>query len=468
MPRALVLILMAVASLDLSLPYRFTPRDYQIPFLRAMDSGCKRACLVWHRRAGKDTSALQVSIKKSSERKGGYYYYFPTAALGRKILWEGKNNDGFEFINYFPPGSISRKNDTEMLIETVWGSHFRILGTDNLDVVGTNPVGTVWSEYALQNPKAWSLVQPILRANDGWAVFCYTPRGRNHGYDLYRIAESNRKEWFCQRLTIDDTKVISRAEVEADIASGIISGPLAQQEYWCDFTLGQEGSYYGACLEQAERDGRVGYYPWEPSFRAYAFADFGKMYTYAVYAQFARERIRLIGEYWDNQGRGAQVFTRAMQAQPWTWGREHYAGPDMERSNAKSFQTGRTVRDVLAGLGFNFRSVDPHSVDDGIEAGRTVWHLLDIDRLSCPMFLRAANGYRSAVNKQTTTEGMPVYRDGEVDSWECHPMDAYRHLAMRYKYAPIGDEGYIGDSTAHAAYHRNEQTTRVKDVMEWT
>ena len=37
-----------------------------------------------------------------------------------------------------------------------------------------------------------------------------------------------------------------------------------------------------------------------------------------------------------------------MQAQPYTWGKEHYAGPDMERSNAKSFQTGKTVKDVLA------------------------------------------------------------------------------------------------------------------------
>lgn len=785
MQRVLISILMVAAGSNTSieLPYRFTPRDYQIPFLRAMDRGCQRACLVWHRRAGKDKSAVQVSIKKSSQRKGGYYYYFPTGALGRKILWEGQDNDGFRFIDHFPPGSIVRKNDTEMLIETVWGSHFRIIGTDNLDVVGTNPVGCVFSEYALQDQKAWGLIQPILRGNDGWAIFAYTPRGRNHGYDLYQIASVNRREWFCQLLTIDDTKVISRAAVEADVAAGMISAALAQQEYWCfpgssrvatsrgyvpiqdirpgeivlthtgrwrrvdavsvreysgplqaiktsgnfaalrctpnhpirvcnpsdqtyawkeaqevvpgdyavmprlgeslkilsrdwvrllawyvtegsvcrtaaqftlgckeqsvadwivsflasegvgatpraakstinvqarsarladwfvrscgsgswnkripwdfisgweaeffdelmlgegcrvsesrwayatvspslaydvqmlagmlgyaagivsypakecsiegrvvqcrekynvqiskgtstnrirpsrhgvavlvrsvetedftgdvynlsvsgdhsyvvegrvvhncDFNLGQEGSYYGALLQQAEREGRAGQYPYEPTLPVYAFSDLGNMYTYSLWVQFVRDWIRLVGEYWDNQGNGATAMTRAMQAQPWTWGKEHYAGPDMERSNAKSFHTGMTTRDTLASLGFHFRSVDPHRVEDGIEAGRTMWPLLQIDRLSCPIFLQAANGYRAAVNRQLTTDAMPVYRDSEVDSWECHPMDAYRHLAMQYKYGRIGGQ-YLGDSRTVAAYHSTPQPAQKRDIF---
>ena len=451
MLKALVLILMAASgTVDIQLPWRYTARDYQIPFLRAMDGGCKRAALVWHRRAGKDLTALQWAIKASAQRSGGYYYYFPTASLGRKIIWEGKDNDGFRFLDYFPPESIVRKNDTEMLIETIWGSHFRIVGTDNLDVVGTNPVGTVWSEYALQDPKAWSLVQPILRANDGWAVFCYTPRGRNHGYDLWKIANANRGEWFAQLLTIDDTKAIRREEVEADIRAGVISRPLAEQEYWCDFTLGQEGSYYGALLQQAEREGRVGQYPWVTTAKVYRFADFGTMYTYGLDAQFIQGRIRLIGEYWDNQGLGAQAFTRAMQAQPYTWGGEHFAGPDMERSNARSFQTGMTTRDVLAGLGYRFRSVEPHRVEDGIEACRTIWPVLEVDRVSCPIFLQAANGYRAAINRSLTTEAMPVYKANEVDSWECHPMDAFRHLAMAYKYTSI-DGQYIGDEKPIAA-----------------
>jgi phage terminase large subunit len=51
------------------------------------------------------------------------------------------------------------------------GSLFRIVGMDNLDsIVGTNPIGTVWSAYSLQNPKGWDFIRPILTENGGWAL----------------------------------------------------------------------------------------------------------------------------------------------------------------------------------------------------------------------------------------------------------------------------------------------------------
>lgn len=36
----------------ITIPYKFTPRVYQRELLAAMDSGYKRALLVYHRRAG--------------------------------------------------------------------------------------------------------------------------------------------------------------------------------------------------------------------------------------------------------------------------------------------------------------------------------------------------------------------------------------------------------------------------------
>jgi poly-beta-hydroxyalkanoate depolymerase len=45
----------------------------------------------------------------------------------------------------------------------------------------------------------------ILAENGGWAVFIYTPRGKNHGHSLYQMAKKSN-EWFCQNLTINDTK----------------------------------------------------------------------------------------------------------------------------------------------------------------------------------------------------------------------------------------------------------------------
>jgi hypothetical protein len=66
-----------------------------------MDSGKKRAVVVWHRRAGKDKTLINLVAKKALERVGSYYYFFPTYAQGKKILWDGTDKDGFKFIDHF-------------------------------------------------------------------------------------------------------------------------------------------------------------------------------------------------------------------------------------------------------------------------------------------------------------------------------------------------------------------------------
>ena len=48
---------------DISIPYQWEPRPHQIPFFKAMDSGAKRACIVWHRRAGKGAATLMRPVK---------------------------------------------------------------------------------------------------------------------------------------------------------------------------------------------------------------------------------------------------------------------------------------------------------------------------------------------------------------------------------------------------------------------
>ena len=94
-------------------------------------------------------------------RVGTYHYVFPTYNQGRKVLWDGIDRDGFPFIGHFPPEIIADKNHTEMKITLRNGSIFQIVGSDNMDnVVGTNPIGIVFSEYSLQKPLAWEVLPP--------------------------------------------------------------------------------------------------------------------------------------------------------------------------------------------------------------------------------------------------------------------------------------------------------------------
>ena len=192
----------------IDLPYKFESRPYQIDVMKAFFvDGYRRFINIWHRRAGKDRTWFNILIGAALKKQGLYIHAFPTLSQARRAIWEGMMPDGTKFLDHIPPSLISGTiNNSEMKISLINGSIIRLAGTDYYNSwVGTNPLGVVFSEYSVQNPLAWDLIRPILTENDGWAAFIYTPRSRNHAYDLYNRNKNNDK-WFVSYLTIEDTK----------------------------------------------------------------------------------------------------------------------------------------------------------------------------------------------------------------------------------------------------------------------
>ena len=116
---------------EIHLPYQFTPREYQLPVLRALDDGILRAVWVGHRRSGKDKTFINHTAKEMYKRVGAYYYLFPTYKQGKKVLWNGLDRDGFKFMDHIPRGIRKRTDNTDMLIETKNGSIFQEINFTN-------------------------------------------------------------------------------------------------------------------------------------------------------------------------------------------------------------------------------------------------------------------------------------------------------------------------------------------------
>ena len=165
----------------MQIPYNFQPRTYQLPVLQALDNGVKRAIIVWNRRAGKDKTCFNYTIRKAFERVGTYYYFLPEYSQAKRIIWENIDNDGFKMLDHIPKEITKSINHSDLKIELVNGSIIQLIGADTFKKsgVGANPVGVVFSEYSVTAPDAWGFVSPILAANDGWAIFNFTPRGRD-------------------------------------------------------------------------------------------------------------------------------------------------------------------------------------------------------------------------------------------------------------------------------------------------
>ena len=234
--------------MEITIPYNFEPRPYQAGLYNSIADGFRRAVAVWHRRSGKDKTLLNLIVKEAHKRTGIYYYFFPTYNQGRKVLWDGIDRDGFRYMGHIPEELRENTNQQEMKIKLKCGSILQIIGTDNIDaIMGTNPVGCVFSEYSLQSPEAWDLIRPILAENGGWAVFNYTPRGRNHGFVLYEMAMNN-KEWFTELLTANDTGVVSEATIQAEREAGM-SEAMIQQEFYCSFEASLSACFFTDALD---------------------------------------------------------------------------------------------------------------------------------------------------------------------------------------------------------------------------
>jgi len=418
---------------SIPLPHNFTPRSYQKPSLEAMRSGIKRALLVWHRRSGKDKTMLNWMIEASRERIGSYYYFFPTYSQAKKVIWAGIDRDGFPYLGHFPRELIIKKYETELKIEMAHGSSFQLVGTDNIDsIMGTNPIGCVFSEYSLQNPLAWDYIRPILRENGGWAVFIYTPRGKNHGWDLYDTNRDN-PDWYCEVLTVKDTKrpdgipVITQEDIEADRREGM-SEDLIEQEYYCSFEAAYPGAYYSKELRDARESGRIGVVPHTSMLTVNTAWDLGIDDSMSIwFYQLAGKEVRLV-DYYENSGEGLahyrDILKQKADANGWAY-KFHYAPHDIK---VRELGTGKSRLESAMEMGLKFEVVTKiDQKEDGIEAVRKLFPHLWIDSGKCRHGINALSSFRKAYN-----EVNKVFSTRPVHDWAIHAADALQTLALSY------------------------------------
>lgn len=234
--------------MEIQLPHKFEPRDYQLTALEAIDSGYKRFIFVWHRRSGKDKTAFgNILPRRAFERVGTYFYLLPTYSQAKKVIWDGIDKDGFRFLDHIPKELIRSKNETNMQIELINGSIIQLIGADNIDrIVGTNPIGVLFSEYSLMKPGVWEFIRPILAENGGWAGFIFTPRGMNHAWKLMQVALQNPDEWYVSVLGVQDTTAISEESLEQERKE--MPQALFDQEYNVKFIESASAVFKGVGL----------------------------------------------------------------------------------------------------------------------------------------------------------------------------------------------------------------------------
>lgn len=211
------------------------------------------------------------------------------------------------------------------------------------------------------------------------------------------------------------------------------------------FMASIEGSYYGRLLVKAQEEGRIGHVAHDETAKVYCFWDIGDMHTAIWFTQFIQMQIRHIDYYQDNNGLGLPAYAKVLQSKPYIYG-GHYIGPDILGSNRKSMQTGKTTMDVAAELGIHFDVVEPHRIEDRIEAGRGIFPMCWFDKNRCAEGIKGLANYRKEKNELLSTEEITVFQNHPLHDWASHSADGFGHEAMAYRYMAIGDVilGYQG------------------------
>lgn len=432
-------------EINIVLPHHYDWRPYQLPFWQAMDKGYKRAVLVWHRRAGKEKTCWNYLIMEACKKVGIYYYFFPEFSQGRKILWDGVDKSGFRLLHHLPTDLIEgNPNSTEMKVRLKNGSLIQVIGTNNIDsIVGTNPVGCVFTEYSLQDPKAWQFIRPILVENGGWAIFNFTPRGANHAKDLYEMAKSN-PEWFCQLLTVRDTGCISEEDIQAEREAGM-SEDFIQQEFFCSFTLGVEGSYYAKYMEDARGEERIGNVPWNKQTRVYTAWDLGYGDSTAIiFYQICGQEIHII-DYYENHGEGLAHYAGVLKSKPYIYA-SHFAPHDID---SHDFSSGMSAREVGADLGIKFITLPTLKIrlEDGIEALRGIFPRIWIDKIKCEQLIKCLENYRKEFDQR-----LEVYKERPRHDKYSHGADAARYMSIAVKRHVDAGKAGVSDEQAEKWY----------------
>jgi len=427
---------------EIRLPYEWSPRPYQRPLWDYLKNGGKRAVARYHRRAGKDDIFLNHTVCAAHERVGNYWYMLPEYAQARKSMWDAINpTTGKKRLDQAVPEPIrTATNQQEMKILLKSGSTIQLVGSDNFNsLIGSPPVGLVFSEYAISNPSAWAYLMPILEENNGWAGFNSTPRGKNHFYKMCLMAEDS-PGWFYDFKTVDDTGIFSidqlkRIRDELVALNGEEFGEaIYQQEYYISFEAAVIGSIWADCIAKLQFQGRIGDYPHNPAYPVHVSYDIGKKDSTCLwFFQTIGQDIYVI-DFHSSNHKDVPFYCHLLREKPYKYATQwlpHDAFHDTLAAGGKTVRQ-QFIDDNTDGKLGKIKRVPNTSKEGGIQAARATFTRCYFNEIACEDGLEALRFY----HHKWDDEKKCFSKEPEHD-WSSDPADSFRYLSLVWKEARL-------------------------------
>ena len=206
------------------------------------------------RRTGKSRlAAWMLIINALQTDKGQVFYVAPTQGQARDIMWQTLLELGNPVI--------TGAHINNLQIKLVNGATISLKGADRPETMrGVSLKFLVMDEYADMKPDVWEqILRPALADQKGSAMFIGTPMGRNHFYELYKMAELGDDETYKGwHFTSYDNPILDPEEI--DTAKKSMSSYAFRQEFMASFEARGSEMFKEDWIEFGEEPDDAQYY----------------------------------------------------------------------------------------------------------------------------------------------------------------------------------------------------------------
>ncbi len=414
-----------MATAAIAAPCIVSPYAPRLQFLELHTRATRWGIAVAHRRAGKTVACVNDLIKAaatSDKDNPRFAYIAPQLNQAKDIAWTYL----LQYTDCFGPDR--KVNASELWVELPNnGARIRIYGADNPDRLrGIYLDGAVLDEFGDMDPTVWTqVIRPALSDRKGWAIFIGTPKGKNTFHKLWVDAEDD-EDWFRLSLKASETQLLDAKEL-AD-AARMMSDDEYAQEYECSFEAAVRGAYYGKEMNAAEDDSpsRITAVPHDPRLPTHTAWDLGMADSTVIWFIQMHGRETRVIDVLKGEGVGLDWYAKRLQERDWLWG-NHYLPHDVE---VRELGTGKSRKEVLAGLGIKATICPNIPIADGIQAVRLLLATCWFDKAKCKAGVEAMRMYR-----REWDEKRQEFRTIPLHDWTSHYADAFRYFAVGHKQA---------------------------------
>lgn len=194
-----------------------------------------------------------------------------------------------------------------------------------------------------------------------------------------------------------------------------------------------DGAIYAKEVEQANREGRFSFVPYDPRLKVHAVWDLGWNDSMAIaLVQVLRSEVRVI-KYIEDSHKTLDWYAGELNKLNYNWGHDYLP----HDGDHKDFKTGMSARQILSKFGRNVLITPNIRVEDGIKMARMMFPRMIVNKSECEQFIECLKRYRRVINSKTDTAGKPLH-----DNYS-HGADVFRYIAVNVESMNNEDESDV-------------------------